>query len=140
MKLTNFLFQLLVLSVCEDVRLRTKQRDNTDECACSVNPKNQDDFGRSHGAITRLHSTVTSKVLPPLASSPVRLASIDVSFMQWKTRRVKQPPALIKPFCPAFHSLHGNYAAVPKHPRHGTKQEADCPPPRTPHSCAPSPG
>lgn len=38
MKLTNFLFQLLVLSVCEDVRLRTKQRDNTDECACSVNP------------------------------------------------------------------------------------------------------
>lgn len=49
--------------------------------------------------------------------------------MQWKTRRVKQPPALIKAFCIAFYFHHGNYAAAPKHPRQTTKEEADCPPP-----------
>lgn len=59
----------------------------------------------------------------------VWLASISIAFMQWKTHWVKQPPALIKAFCPAFYSHHGNYAAAPKHPRQTTKEEADCPPP-----------
>lgn len=71
----------------------------------------------------------------------VWLASISIAFMQWKTHWVKQPPALIKAFCPAFYSHHGNYAAAPKHPRQTTKEEADCPPPtHTPRSCITSRG
>lgn len=87
----------------------------------------------SDGHVKQSHDQIQT-VCPKssfLTSSMVWLASINMSFMQWKTHWVKQPPALIKAFCPTFHSLHGNYAAAPKHRRHRTKQEADCPPPHT---------
>lgn len=61
-----------------------------------------------------------------LRSSREWLASIDAFFMQWKTRPVKQPHALIKGLCAAFHSLHGNTSASLKHPRHRTKEQANC--------------
>lgn len=120
-------------------RWRSGNKERTVQISTwSFKPLNPNDCGWSCvSGHTNDFNSVSKACLP--STRPVWLASIHMSFMQWKTHRVKQPRALIKALCPVFHSLHGNSAAAPKHPRHRTKQEADCPPPRTPHSCIPSP-